>query len=76
MLKCKEAVEKANALVDGAPLGWRERFALRLHLLMCHHCRRYLRQLRALVISLHRSPPNAASDEAVKHVMDKLDSNP
>ena len=49
MLKCKHVVEKADALVDGAPLSKRERFALRLHLLICHHCRRYVRQLRALV---------------------------
>ena len=37
MLKCKHVVAKADALVDGAPMTRRERFALRLHLLMCHH---------------------------------------
>ena len=47
MLKCKEVVDRADALVDGTPLSWRERFALRMHLLMCHHCRRYVRQLHA-----------------------------
>ena len=36
MLKCKHVVAKADALVDGAPMTRRERFALRLHLLMCH----------------------------------------
>ncbi|KZY31724.1 hypothetical protein A3754_24640 [Alcanivorax sp. HI0083] len=76
MLKCKHVVEKADALVDGAPLSKRERFALRLHLLICHHCRRYVRQLRALVTSLRRPPPETVSQEKVDAVLDKLDKTP
>ncbi|MZR63476.1 zf-HC2 domain-containing protein [Alcanivorax sp. DP30] len=76
MLKCKDAVERADALVDGTPLSWRERFALRMHLLMCHHCRRYVHQLRALVTSLRRPPPEAVSQEKVDAVLDELDKTP
>lgn len=49
MLNCRQATEKASALLDGE-LARSERWALRLHLMMCHHCRRYLRQLR---LTLH-----------------------
>lgn len=73
MLKCKELVDKADALVDGTPLSWRERFALRMHLLMCHHCRRYLHQLRAMVTSLRSHKPAATSDEQMESVLAKLD---
>ena len=76
MLKCKDAVERADALVDGTPLSWRERFALRMHLLMCHHCRRYVHQLRALVASLRRPPPETISQEKIDAVLDKLDKSP
>ncbi len=54
MLKCNEVVERADELVDGTPLSFRQRWALRLHLMMCHHCRRYVRQLRMLVKSLRQ----------------------
>ncbi len=73
MLKCKEVVDRADALVDGTPLSWRERFALRMHLLMCHHCRRYVRQLHALVTSLNGKNTPPASDEQVQGILDKLD---
>ena len=31
-----------------ASAGFRQRLAVRMHLLMCRHCRRYARQLRAV----------------------------
>ena len=73
MLKCKHVVVKADALVDGAPLTRRERFALRLHLLMCHHCRRYVRQLRALLNTLPRNP-DSLDDARPREILDKLNA--
>ena len=73
MLKCKEVVEKADALVDGMPLSWRERLAMRLHLIMCHHCRRYIWQLNALVTSLPHEP-QPLDDEQTKRILKKIDS--
>ncbi|MDX1803654.1 MAG: zf-HC2 domain-containing protein [Alcanivorax sp.] len=72
MLKCKHAVEKADALVDGTPLGRTERLALYFHLLICHHCRRYLRQLRALLGVLPRQQ-DALDDGRTRAILDKLD---
>ena len=73
MLKCKDVVEKADALVDGTPMSWRERLAMRLHLLMCHHCRRYVRQLRALVATLRRTEAPRNNDEEVERILQELD---
>ncbi len=72
MLKCNEVMERADELVDGTPLSFRQRWALRLHLMMCHHCRRYVRQLRLLVQSLRREPEPASADE-VNRIMNALD---
>ena len=74
MLKCQHLVEKADALVDGSPISRRERFALRLHLIMCRHCRRYVRQLRALLGFLPReeTPLDDARTEAI---LKKLDAS-
>ncbi len=71
MLKCQHVEQRADALVDGTPLTWRERLALRTHLLMCRHCRRYLRQLRALVARLRtRSEP--LSDQETAALLDRV----
>lgn len=72
MLKCKQAVEKADALIDGTPISRRERLALRVHLLMCHHCRRYLDQLRALLGSLPQQHC-PADDHKVEEILRRLD---
>ncbi|WP_323773507.1 zf-HC2 domain-containing protein [Alcanivorax sp.] len=73
MLKCKDVVEKADALVDGSPLTWRERLAMRLHLLICHHCRRYVRQLRALLHHLPRNP-DSLEDVRTQEILERLDT--
>lgn len=45
MLKCREVLVLGSSYVDGA-LTPAERRALRLHLLICRHCRKYVRCLR------------------------------
>lgn len=45
MLSCKDVTQRAGAWTDGE-LSWRERLAVRLHLLLCSLCRRFLRQYR------------------------------
>ncbi len=45
MMSCRDAT---TALASDQRLGWRERLALRFHLLLCRHCRQYARQLLAM----------------------------
>lgn len=47
MLSCKEVTRKITS-EEVAEGSWWQRFQVRLHLLMCHHCRRYAAQLRAI----------------------------
>ncbi|MGD9661225.1 MAG: zf-HC2 domain-containing protein [Porticoccaceae bacterium] len=70
MLKCREVVDNADQLLDGN-ISRRQRLALKMHLLICRHCRRYVRQLRALL----RAIPfmyGKASDTEVSRVMEHL----
>jgi len=47
MASCREVTRAiATGSLEEAPAF--QRLGLRLHLLLCHHCRRYVRQLRAL----------------------------
>lgn len=45
MLKCRDVLALGSAYIDGATTG-REKFALRAHLLICGHCRKFIRSLR------------------------------
>ena len=47
MLSCKEVTRKI-ASDELVAAGWRERLPVRLHLLWCRHCRRYMAQMRAI----------------------------
>ena len=47
MLSCKDLTRKI-ASDELAEAGWRERLAVRFHLLWCRHCRGYAAQLRAI----------------------------
>lgn len=51
MLSCKQVVSDADHLLAGE-VTRRQRLAIGLHLLICIHCRRYLRQLRLLLGAL------------------------
>lgn len=47
MIHCRKATELLSAAQD-RPLATSERFALRLHLALCRHCRTFSRQLDLL----------------------------
>ena len=74
MLTCQEVTAKASLMVDGE-LGFRERIAMRMHLMMCANCRRFARQFKALVSSMashNRLESEAISPEFVDRVCDRL----
>jgi hypothetical protein len=57
MLTCRDVAARASDAADDR-LGWRERLAFWLHLLVCRACRQYVRQLaltRAALRALGRS---------------------
>ncbi len=53
MLTCKD-VAKAIGQDELLTASWRRRLALRVHLLMCRHCRRYAAQIRAIGTAARR----------------------
>jgi hypothetical protein len=53
MLDCKEVagILASDGLEEAA---WTRRLAVRFHLMMCRHCRRYAAQLRAIGVAASR----------------------
>ncbi len=51
MLSCKQASKIISQSLD-KPLTMRERFALKLHLIICKYCKRFSQQVQTLRVAL------------------------
>lgn len=81
MLSCKEVTQKVSQAQD-RKLTLRERIGVRLHLLICYACRRFVRQLAILtaasrhLLSDDISPDNATlTDSARQRIQEQLQSS-
>ena len=71
MLTCKDLVR----LTSGGEIeeaSWLRRFSLRLHLLMCRHCRRYLAQLTAIRRAVRNAPAEPEEADRIRRIEEKL----
>ncbi|MFZ0258178.1 MAG: zf-HC2 domain-containing protein [Gammaproteobacteria bacterium] len=71
MLNCRQVTNRASDYLDEALPFW-ERLQMQLHLALCHHCRRYLKQLRATVWALSGLPKTEVSEDTVRQVVQLL----
>jgi anti-sigma factor RsiW len=72
MKTCREVYEEASDLLDGQ-LPLLSRLEMRMHLLLCVHCRRYVRHLRLLVQCLAvrgrlSTPPAGFVERVIEHL--------
>lgn len=70
MLKCKDIAAHASDRLDGQ-LTWRQSLGYGMHLLVCGHCRQFVRQLR-ITITYARALPEQAplSTEEARRITD------
>ena len=72
MLTCKDVSDVASDYMEG-PTTFVQRLGLRLHLIMCVNCRRYMKQLRlASGVAKKISVPLEPSDEEIESLVQKL----
>jgi len=72
MISCKDISAKASRYHDG-DCGWPERLSIRLHLLICVDCRRYLAQFAATIGLLRVLPPDPPDDALVADLLRHFD---
>jgi anti-sigma factor RsiW len=61
VLRCRDVSALATDFLEG-DLSWRQRLAVRMHLMICDGCRAFVQQMRRtvrLVASLPVPPPSA-----------------
>ncbi|MEX0828077.1 MAG: hypothetical protein WD005_03905 [Haliea sp.] len=70
MLKCRDLMTQADQfLADDLTPG--QRFGMKMHLLMCRHCRRFMRQFRLLLDFLPRLR-RPADEQTVGKIMQEI----
>jgi len=55
MLSCKALVARSSEFLDGE-LDLGQRMSVRMHLAMCRHCRRFIKQMRLSQAVLRKLP--------------------
>ena len=71
MLTCRQVTALVTDYLEGRmPILDRARF--QLHLGMCTHCRRYLRQMKLSVAVLGRMPPEPVPDDVMNSLLTRL----
>ncbi len=73
MLKCRELVGHSDAFLGGE-LNWRQRLSIRTHLLICHHCRRYVNLLGKLlraIPGMHGKADEAEVERVMRGIHDE-----
>ncbi len=75
MLKCRDVPAQVGEHLDGR-LNWRRACALRLHLLICAVCRRFVRQYRLADATAQAAIDRPASDHDVEAVLQRIRQPP
>ena len=72
MLTCKELVAFSSDLLDGE-LSFRQRMAMRRHLMLCRNCRRFIKQMKLVQAVVRHMPENqgAEIDDLAAHLAQK-----
>ncbi len=68
MLTCRDVTESATDYME-RKLSMRQLLRVRLHLLMCRFCGRYVRQLAATREALRHLPRPLPSDQQVENLL-------
>lgn len=71
MLRCHDIQKIASDYIDKR-LPITQRIKIRLHIVICHHCNRFVKQLRATISVIQRLPANEPSTDVVDAQVERL----
>ena len=65
MLTCKETSQILSEIKDH-DLPWKKRLLLKMHLMACHRCHKYAKQLKTLYLSFQKLKARIESDPEIR----------
>lgn len=71
MLTCEQMTALITEYLEGQ-LSLMDRARFRLHIGMCQHCRRYLRQMKLSIAVLGEMPPEPIPDEVMSSLLTRF----
>ncbi len=75
MLSCKDFVRESSKILDNEKLSLIQKFSFYMHMVICHHCRKYLIQMKATVSVAKNLQNEAVSDEILEQSVSRLLKN-
>lgn len=69
MLSCKSIVQQASDYADKS-LPWHRRLRMKMHLLMCIHCKRFMRHFETSICVTANIGQQQASEQEISNIMD------
>lgn len=72
MLSCPQITELVTDYLEGR-LPLKQRLQFQMHIGMCRHCRRYLRQMRLTIRTLGSMPPEPPPADVLDELMRRFD---
>ena len=71
MLKCRDLARIASDYIDGE-LGPMDSVSVKMHLLMCGHCRTYIGNLRASINLMKAHSSQQVNEQLVKKIDERV----
>ncbi len=71
MLTCRQVTQLVTEYLEGK-LSWKDAIRFQLHLGMCRHCRRYLRDMKVTVRVLGGLPAVAIPNDTMDALMERF----
>lgn len=68
MMKCRDIAEMSGDYID-KNMPWHQYMAVRLHLVMCTHCRRFVSNMEKAIAYFRQLPRHSLSEEDVRDIM-------
>ena len=73
MLTCQQMTALMTDYLEGR-LPWMDRARFWMHIGMCRHCRRYLRQMKISVGVLGHMPAEPVPDEVMEQLLERFEN--
>ena len=71
MMTCRQVTQLVTEYLEGK-LSWKDAVRFQLHVGMCRHCRRYLRDMKVTVRVLGRLPAAAIPSDTMDALMERF----